>query len=186
MRLFIAIEMPDPVRQHLAGVQEALRRVASEASWTREANLHLTLKFLWGVPDPQVPQVCDALKALAITTQPMRLAATGMECFPERGPIRVIGAKIEGDDERLRDLVEQIEQRCFEIGFRKEGRVYRPHITLARARRPLPGSVRGEFDAVTGTLWPGPGARVERFALIQSKLDPKGSQYTPIAHFGVP
>ena len=184
MRLFLAIELPSDVRDHLGRVQEALKPVASKASWTRVENLHLTLKFLGEVSDADAAQVCEKLKCVAVGA-PIELCAAGIECFPLRGPVRVIGAAMTGDVERLGELHAQIEEACAASGFAREPRAYRPHATLARARVPMPGSSRDRMSERTRQLWPGPRMEATEFVLMHSQLHPKGSRYTPVARFGI-
>lgn len=184
MRLFVAIELSDPARSHLGKVQEVLRPVAGQVSWTAVANLHLTLKFLGEVPDPHVPAICHALRTTSVPDE-TQISATRMQCFPERGSIRIVGAEMSGDVATLQTLVTQIEDICHDLGFRREGRVYRPHATLARARAPLPGSVRAKLEQASATLWPGPRMCAHEFVLMQSILGPKGAQYLPVDRIGI-
>jgi 2'-5' RNA ligase len=76
-----------------------------------------------------------------------------------------------------------IEQRCRFLGFERETRAYRPHVTLARARPTLAAAVRPQLPKATPTLWPGPAFMASEFVLVQSTLKPPGAEYTTIARF---
>src|SRR6266550_2352900 len=119
MRLFLAIELPDDVREHLVRVQEALATVMPEVAMTRAENLHVTLKFLGEVDDRGTVSLCESLAK--IRGAAMELSARGVECYPKRGPIRIIAAGMDGSLVALRGLHQAIEQRCQFLGFEKEG-----------------------------------------------------------------
>jgi 2'-5' RNA ligase len=181
MRLFLAIELSDETRRHLAGVQEHLRGLLRNVSWTKPENLHLTLKFLDEVPDDQVKAVCDALSAIP-PVGPFPLAADGLTCFPPHGAARIITAGMQTPPP-LQELVNHIEATCKPLGFPLEGRAYRAHVTLARARTPLPPPLRQAMEQAAHSLWPGPETLVEEFILMQSQLKREGAIYTPAARF---
>src|SRR5688500_13113779 len=125
MRLFTAIELPDPAREHLQRVRAKLMKspVFEDAvSWVKPENLHVTLKFLGEVPDAQVKPLIDSLSR--VTVEPMELVAGQMLFFPKRGPARVIGAAIGGDVDQLQAVFGQIEDACAEAGFEREGRKF--------------------------------------------------------------
>src|SRR5512142_2782935 len=119
MRLFLAIEISDALRRNLAKLQEVFRPIAP-ASYVKPSNLHLTLKFLGEVPAERVKKICDELAAMP-PVGPFDLTVDRITCFPERGRVRVIGAGMQTPPE-LTKLVEQIEDTCKQLGFRKEGR----------------------------------------------------------------
>lgn len=180
VRLFVAIELPDSSRQHLLAVQSAIATAAESLTLPSPKKLHLTLKFLGAVPDAE--SLVESLHKVR-RSGPLVLAAQALECFPLRGPIRVVGAAIGGDAAGLLGLQRGIEQRCARLGFVPENRPFRPHITLARARIPLPQSARATLASACDSHWPGPAFSVDAFTLIQSQLRPTGSVYLPLQRF---
>ena len=185
MRLFTAIELPEPVRAHLLRVRAELLKspdLADAVSWVKPENLHVTLKFLGEVPDAALPKLTHSLAAVSV--EPTRLTPGRMVLFPQRGPVRVIAAGFAGDVERLSRLFADIEDACAAAGFEREGRAYTPHATLGRGRPGRGGSgLRRLRDETFERLFPGPAFTADRFVLMQSQLNPKGAIYTPAAHF---
>src|SRR4051812_44466817 len=177
MRLFAAIELDEPFRKRLVDLQDALQRTAPDIAYTRPQNLHLTLKFIGEFEEARVPQLCQSLGDLPKVGE-FKLSLKGLDFLPERGPIRIIGAAVDGG-EALLALATQIEDACAREGVSRENRRYRPHITLARARRPLPRSAKAKLAicAVAPVDF-----LVDKFVLMQSKLSSKGSQYLPLHH----
>ena len=191
MRLFLALELPDPVREHLASViaQNQLKHamVAKygqdyRISVTRPENLHVTLKFLGEVDDAAVPALCDALRGVG--AEPSSEVWVGhAELLPPRGPVRVIAAGLDGDVGRIELLHREVEARCQEQGFPAEGRTYRPHITLQRCRDPLPGHLRDRIRQPFESHFAGPRFGIDAFSLFESHLRPEGPQYVRLARF---
>jgi 2'-5' RNA ligase len=181
VRLFVAIELSERTRGHLAVVQERLRAVARDASWAGRDSLHLTLKFLGEVRDDRVAQVCEALNH--VRGESFEIVPSSLVCFPPRGPIRIIGAQIGVAGPQLHGLQQAVEDQCAAIGFARESRRYTPHATLARCRRPLRAALRQRLADSAAGLFPGEPTLVERFVLMQSVLDSRGARYSVAAGF---
>lgn len=196
MRLFLAIELPDPVRQKLAGLSRAWQENWNEellglagdpypkASWVRPENLHVTVKFLGDVADQEVSKLCTQLAAVRVP-EPISLWPDRIECLPPGGPVRIISAGLMGDLDAVGELHRQIEKECEAVGFPCERRKFRPHVTLARLREWLPSHTRKNLaDASLGHL-PAPKFTASEFVLMQSELHPQGSRYLALARFPI-
>jgi 2'-5' RNA ligase len=181
MRLFVAIELDEQFRSRLVELQNSIRVAAPDISYTRAENLHLTLKFIGEFEESKVPQLCDALKNIP-EVGTFSMALTGLDFLPERGPIRIVAAALDGG-EKLLALQSQIEEFCATQNIPRENRRYRPHITLARARRPLPRSAKSRL--ARGVTTQSAQLMVKEFVLIESKLSNRGSQYIPLHHIAV-
>ena len=184
MRLFLAIELPDDVRSHLLVARQRLETGLPKIAYTKPQNLHLTLKFLGDVERKRVDAITESLSKIA--TQRIELHAAGVDCFPARGPVRIVTAAMNGTVPPLRALVDAIEQRCRFLGFEREQRAYKPHVTLGRARPVLSAKFRQLASDATVDLWPGPSFTPLEFVLMESQLNPEGSVYTPVARFAIP
>lgn len=183
MRLFLAIAVPQDVQGHLVQARGRLEQALPKIAYTKPENLHLTLKFLGEVEPKRVDAITESLSR--ITTPRIELSASGIDCFPSRGPVRIVTAAMDGTLPPLRALVESIEQRCKFLGFEKEQRSYKPHVTLARARPVLSAKFRGLASDATLGLWPGPTFAPSEFVLMNSELTPQGSTYTKVASFPI-
>ena len=183
MRLFLAIDLSDGARRHLVDVRERLETALPKVAYTKPANLHLTLKFLGEVEPKRVGAIVESLGMLR--TQRLELHTSGIDCFPARGPIRVITAPMEGTAKPLRALVEAIEQRCRFLGFEREQRAYKPHVTLARARPVLSVTFRPVLNEATEPLWPGPFFVPAEFVMMESRLGTEGAIYSQVAGFEI-
>lgn len=192
MRLFLAIELSDPVRQHLSELiaRDSIAYLVGVrygddfgVSSTLPENLHVTLKFLGVVDESAVTELTDALNQVEVEA-PMRLRAAFPDLLPPRGPIRVIAAGLDGDVNQLARLHRSVEDCCAGLGYPAERRDYRPHITLARAKRPIPKSLRQNLVDFLEARLPGPVFEAGSFSLVESRLGSGPPQYIPLARFG--
>jgi 2'-5' RNA ligase len=180
-RIFCAIELPATVRELV------LRRIASlkeavpdaHASWAREANLHLTLKFLGEVPQSSVKDFSNAVSraVAAVTLFSIRLEQTG--AFPRHGQPRVLWIGINDPTGKLGELHARLEEESAHVGFAKEARPFHPHLTVARLRKPLHARTLAaahkemEFQPVE--------IAVSELLVIRSELSSEGSKYTVVS-----
>jgi 2'-5' RNA ligase len=186
MRLFTAVELPEPSRNHLAHLLETLRAhpmLQDVASFTPPQNLHITLKFIGDVPDDRVPLLVASLRTLAIP--PMPFALERFLVLPGQGPARVLAVNVTKDLAPITSLFNQIESACQPLGVSREAREYKPHITLARFRRPTQRlTARTLIRMIDPSLLPAPAFTATHFTLFQSQLTPTGAIHTPLATFG--
>ncbi|MDE2860341.1 MAG: RNA 2',3'-cyclic phosphodiesterase [Chloroflexota bacterium] len=181
IRAFIAVELPPPTRDMLAGVvQHLASRVDGSVRWSRPESLHLTLRFLGNIDVESVPAVSDVVSRCAASARPFELALGGIGGFERLRAMRVIWMSIAGDVEPLTQLYRAVEDELESLGFARERRAFRPHITLGRVRdgAPVPQR-RAVADALAAVEFDaGPMLPVETIALIRSVLTPAGSEYT--------
>jgi 2'-5' RNA ligase len=184
MRCFLAIDLPDPVREHLVRVQSAVRAEVPKASYPKPENLHITLKFLGEADERQIARLVDSLGRVKIDGA-LRLTPSGLAFFPPRRHARVIVATMTGSESLVAALHLTVEQRCRALGFASETRKYHPHVTFARSPRGVPHAVRQTLTESLASEWPGPEMSVTEFVLFESQLHPQGSRYIRLASFPV-
>ena len=130
MRLFIAINLSDEMKDSLIRMQNALYDRGARGNYTPEENLHLTLAFIGEYPDAQ--PVLDALSAVAF--RPFELSLEGMGRF---GDLWWAGMR---DSVPLTAVVRRLRRALAENGIPFDKKRFSPHITLIRkASGALPG-----------------------------------------------
>ena len=183
MRAFLAIELPDALKTHLAGVTKRLGSSRAPVSWTRPDNMHLTLRFLGDISDGQGQRLSDYLAGEYNGCERFPLNITGIGVFPNlRGP-RVIWAGVHCSDASL-DRVQRIaEQGSRHIGLAPEKRAFRPHLTIGRVRksRKIDSGFRRLLNLEQG--FDGGEILVKGVSLFSSDLKPSGAEHTRIALF---
>jgi 2'-5' RNA ligase len=180
MRCFVAVELPDSVRHRLAELRTHLAALDTLVRWTRDDQIHLTLKFIGEVPDARIAGLCEAVKRTSAAMSPFELEIRSAGCFPPHGPPRVIWAGVTGPPPELLAVHAAIEAACAELGYPPEGRAFKPHLTLARTREGRPvHAVRAALKELAsfsaGTL------PVNELVVFQSLLGPRGAAHIPLA-----
>jgi 2'-5' RNA ligase len=178
VRLFVAIELSDALKQALLEAQRNLRPFNPMVRWTKREQMHLTLKFLGEVPDARVKEICAALATAAQGAQALECSTSGAGCFPPRGRVRVTWVGLAGDGGKLAALQGRVEQALAPLGFPKEARPFAPHLTLGRVTEDSSG---GRLrDALESLEVPRVAQGVDEFVLMQSQLLREGARYTRV------
>lgn len=184
VRCFVAAELSAEAREDLAGLQarlrDHLRGQEAPCRWVAPQALHLTLKFLGEVEPDTFAALERALVRPLGVAGPLRLEAAGVGAFPSVRRARVVWAGLEGDVALLAQAALAVEARAEPWGIPREGRFFRPHLTLGRARDPsgIPGA-EGALAQEAG--YRGPPFAVEALVLFESLLGPGGPRYVPRA-----
>ncbi len=194
MRIFIALDIDDAVRERIARFMEGVSGFAPEARWVRPESLHVTLKFIGEKPVEAVDKVKFALAT--VHGEPLEITFRGNGFFPTAKAARVFWIGIESGPQ-LATLAKAVDEATFSLGIAKEDRPFSPHLTLARGggRSGAPGWRKEDvanknFHVLQEKLsaMPSPefGTMAAReFFLYQSQLLRGGSRYTKIARFAL-
>jgi RNA 2',3'-cyclic 3'-phosphodiesterase len=133
-RLFVAIDLPEEVRNTIADIGRELpgaRRVPRE-------QLHLTLRFIGEVDDGTFKAVRTALAEVKGTSFPLALGGVGH--FPPGRHPRVLWVGV-AESSTLLELQRGVELALTGVGIPPEERRFSPHLTLARLKDTPPGPV---------------------------------------------
>ena len=174
MRLFVALDPPASVREALA----ALVADVPGARWTPPEKMHLTLHFLGDVPEAEVSPLDAALAG--VEGRAFSLAVGRLGAFPNSRSARVLVAEVSAPSE-LAALHARIGAALEGLGMATERRPFRPHFTLARLKAPEREAVRAFLVQPVPAL----SFAVEAFHLYQSRLHPKGAEYTRLRTFAL-
>src|SRR5437868_12736733 len=141
MRLFVAIDLDEQIRQRIVRFMEGVSGFAPDVRWMKPQALHLTLKFIGEFPEHKL----EGLKAALANVRSERfdLAFSGTGFFPSAKSARVFWIGVIAD-ESLQKLASAVDDAVAKLGVERETRAYTPHLTLARARSGKPS--RGKDD----------------------------------------
>jgi 2'-5' RNA ligase len=184
IRAFVAIELPDGVRTHLARVQGQLRPGhEGVVRWVDPRGIHLTLKFLGNIAEARVPAVVEAVRGAAAGVGHFRLGVGGLAAFPNLRAPRVVWVGLGGDLEGLSALQRATDRALAALGFPPEGRPFTPHLTLGRVRETASRAERQALGEAVGRLKAEASAPIEvgSVSLMRSQLTPAGAIYTRLA-----
>ncbi len=179
IRTFIAIQIPESIKNEIFLIQEKLRAAGRGISWTKADNIHLTLKFLGSTDESLIDLISDKISDSIAGKKPFKIQVNGVGAFPimKRPRIIWVGANTESD--HLREISRNLNENLESLGFESEKRKFTAHLTIGRvkdARKISPiletMKVFTNFDA--GEFI------VEKIELIKSDLHPSGAIYTPL------
>ncbi|PIU50773.1 RNA 2',3'-cyclic phosphodiesterase [Candidatus Desantisbacteria bacterium CG07_land_8_20_14_0_80_39_15] len=186
IRIFIAIELMQEIKENLRGIQEELKKANADVKWVKPENIHLTLKFMGSVPAQQIPEIAGELKSGLVRMDPLgtgfgffsvEIAKVGS--FPEKGKPRVIWAGVESGSEDVIRLQGKVEDSLKKFNFPGEDREYTPHLTVGRVKGPENIKVLQELLGVKSSVQFG-RMLVEDVSIIRSDLKPDGPVYTTL------
>ncbi|MDQ1721812.1 MAG: 2,3-cyclic 3-phosphodiesterase [Pseudonocardiales bacterium] len=164
--MFVAVQPPQEVLQHLAEFVEPRQERDSPLRWSSPEQWHLTLAFMPAVADRNLDELIERLADTAVRRQRFELRLQGAGSFPNPARGKVLWTGAAGNTEQLERLSASSRSAAVRAGVEVDGSKFRPHVTLARANRPLELTrwLR-VFDLYAGPSW-----QVEEIALIQSQL----------------
>ncbi|MEI6610028.1 MAG: RNA 2',3'-cyclic phosphodiesterase [Deltaproteobacteria bacterium] len=183
IRAFLAIEPPEDILQALSNLQEKLKReISGRISWTKPQGQHLTLKFFGDISMENVTNIRSAVQSRTVLAPSLNLKIEKTGFFPNERKPRVLWCGIAGDGEKLSALQKQLDSDFEGIGFPKEDRPFRAHLTLGRIKDSQ--VLTGISEAlVKHNVFATGVFECKELILFQSKLLPQGAVYRKLAVF---
>jgi 2'-5' RNA ligase len=180
VRLFVALNIPDEVRQRIdAEVLAPLRDRLPKVRWVRPEMLHVTLAFLGERSEAEAREAHLVVQEVASARRPVRATLTGLGAFPDAARPRVLWLGL-ADPGPVRDLHRIFERERARLGVPAEGRAYHPHVTLGRVLAPADPVL---LQALPGALSEIPFEATVSLAsldLMRSEQTPAGPRYTTL------
>lgn len=171
MRLFVAVEPPEDVRQALWAQMAPWRARWPQVRWEPASKLHVTLRFLGEVRAQDVEEVASCVRETAAHYAPFRASLRGVGLFPGPRNPRVVWVGVAEGAKTLSAVQEHLEGLLEARGFGRDERPFSPHLTVARVKSRVPDARWGELSL--GEI----GFVVDRLVLKESILGPTGSVY---------
>ncbi len=183
-RLFVAITLPDAVKDRIEEAQRKLKQANLNHGirWTKREQFHLTLKFLGNVEAARLQGLRDALCEACKSFAPVSLHAKEIGFFPDARRPRVIWAGVNDPGNILARLQENVEAAVKAFTNEKPEKAFAGHVTLGRIQRikpPEAESLARLARSMAGFAF-GEWA-ADRLELIRSELSSSGSRYTTIS-----
>ncbi len=175
IRAFIAVQLPDEVKDALGEVQRALKSRVSPSAvrWVRPEQMHLTLFFLGDTDTDKLPSVRDAMDVVATSHAPFVMRLGGVGCFPNARRPRVVWVGLAEEEAQLVSLKAALDASLAPLDWTPDDKPFRAHLTLGRVK---------DERGVQGVDWATDVARlsvpITTLHLIESKLRPDGPTYT--------
>lgn len=178
MRLFVALALPDPIKDVLEMLQYTLEKNGGvQLRFTHRDQLHLTVQFLGEVALEQLPALKKALQS--VQYKPFELSLGALGVFPNKKDIRVVFVDTVGQE--VVKLAQHIAEATAPF-VEQAKRDFVSHITLARVKKLQNSQVL--LSALENSTVPKLSFPVTHFVLKESKVSPEdGVQHTAIEEY---
>ena len=175
-RGFVAVDIPPTPA--LAEFVSQLRNASSSLRVVSTDHLHLTLKFLGETEEGLVPEILTAIREASRGIRSFEIRVRGTGAFPSAARMNVIWVGVDGA-EPLARIAAGLDASLETLGFARETRPWKPHLTVARVkgRRDLDRVQRivaAHGDTVFATH------RLDSIHLKRSFLTPSGALYSVV------
>ena len=184
-RLFIAISLPNPVKDEIEKAQRELRDAlpGNFVRWTRRGQFHLTLKFLGNMAESRIAELTTALRNACLNFTTLQLRAERIGFFPDLRFPRVVWVGVHDSKGVLALLQNALEAAVKNFTNEPSEKKFTGHVTLGRIPRinrreaeALEKAALGISDRFFGK-W-----AADKVELIRSELSSSGSHYTTLAN----
>jgi 2'-5' RNA ligase len=176
MRLFVALELPQALRQRLSVLAAGI----PGARWVPPENMHVTIRFIGEVDGARMEEIHAALAEIAAPAFDITLSGVGH--FESGRQARALWVGVEKTPE-LMHLRDKVESAVVRAGLPPEGRKFSPHVTLARLKDATAGRISAFLAA--NNLFRAEPAPIDSFTLFSSFLGRSGAIYRPEAVYGL-
>ena len=178
MRTFIAIELPESIKEKIEQAQAPLKKTGAFVSWVKPGNIHITLKFLGEVPEDKISVVFSAAEKAVEGTNRFVMSLKSMGAFPDFRRPRVVWIGTGSGEKELSYLAGRVEEEMEKIGFPKEGRKFSAHFTIGRVKSPK--NIEKLMELVKSSDFATDEIVVREVVVMKSQLHPAGAIYTPL------
>jgi 2'-5' RNA ligase len=180
IRTFIALEIPGTIISKIRELQDGIKAYGLKIRWVRAENIHLTLKFLGDVEEIKIKKIAKAVFKTVEGHSPISIKAKGIGVFPGIRRPRVLWVGLAGQLEALVGLQQTLDENLIMLGFSREERPFKGHLTMGRMKDKIDVKKLGDalmafrsFESETFTA--------DQIILYKSELKASGAVYTELA-----
>jgi 2'-5' RNA ligase len=180
IRSFLAFELPLEIKNIVARVSRELRQSTLNAKWVKVDNIHLTVVFMGSIETDDIPAIARGVQEVCQTYDPFDISLKGIGCFPNARSPRVLWLGLDGDLEPLSQFRDALQGHLTGFGIKEEKRKFKPHLTLARFRKPKRMDARedqllSKYEDISSAV-----CSLKELILFKSDLKPTGAVYTKV------
>ena len=175
IRAFIAVDIDPQTVKKISEALVQLRPHVPGIRWGSLTNFHFTLKFLGDIEETKVDSIANALELELRPFQRFTINAKGLGVFPDLKRPRVLWIGLEGKE--LKDLASKVEKAMEPLGFMREKREFKPHLTVGRWRELVGSSRTLGKELERWKSYEFGESTVAEVVFFQSVLKPEGTTY---------
>jgi len=172
-RLFLALELPENIKNELIIQQNNLVRKLGIKGKTHRDALHLTLKFIGDFDTEKIELLGEKIEEFASKIHPFSLTLEKLSCFPDCVRPRIVFVSAI-PLQPVKAIAQSLDSICSKFGVQEEKRPFKPHITIYRVKK----HARIEEKNVNPLRF-----EVNSITLFESVLKPDRAYYNPLKVF---
>lgn len=130
MRVFIAIEFPEYMKEYLNQIQQNISKYSKSGNFTKKENFHLTIRFIGEIEPNEVEKLKIAIDKTLLHQNSFKLYFNNLGRFL-KGSKSIVWVGIKPNN-MLNQLYFNLEKELEAQGYPKEERGFVPHVTLGR------------------------------------------------------
>lgn len=183
IRTFIALEIEEKIKEKIIQIQDKINQSnCLKAKWVPKDNLHLTLKFLGDTKVKDIKDIKDKIKE-TVEIQPINCTVDEAGAFPSEESPRVVWVGIGEGKNQITNLAIKLEESLALLGFKKEKREFKTHITICRTKQIInPQRLKDILREINDNFQPLKFS-ANKITFFESKLTPHGSIYTVLSDY---
>ena len=175
MRIFLSIPVPNVVKNIKQMLTSTCENERAEIRWVKHNNLHLTVQFLGSVSDEKISKIIKEVENVVSSINSFVLTVSETGCFPNTSKPSVLYLGVRGNIEALKALVEKINNKMSQIGFKKDSESFIPHITVAKIN--YPQKFNPDLSIFLNSTYDEVEFLVDKIQLLESQTLPEGVVY---------
>jgi 2'-5' RNA ligase len=177
MRLFVAINLPDALREEIHDAVAPLREDGVPARWVKASSYHVTMKFIGEVRPDDGNAMEEMLRRCVSGYRPVAVGLEEVGAFPSLRRPRVIWLGVTPTPQ-LRALKHDLEHAYARLGIERETRAFRPHVTLGRVDDDADAGDFRDFESLAREIGVEAQFTASHLDLMRSRLRPDGPEYS--------
>jgi 2'-5' RNA ligase len=181
MRTFIAIEIPEKIKQEVISLKKNFSGDWTRVGWAREKTLHLTLLFLGEISEDSVATAKEKISLVTGKHKAFRMSLEGSGVFPNLKRPRVLWV---GVCDRVKQPITNLYyDLANSLHFLKPDvrKRFTPHITFGRIKSIYnPTKLKKTIESISFET---DEFLVDKIVFFNSVLKPTGAIHTPISTY---
>lgn len=184
-RIFVGIKLSEKVQKTVSDYIKDLKKEFPNlrVGWEKSEKLHLTLKFLGDIDNESLKRLQKVTDKTASNHKSFKLKISKNGVFQNKRRPRILWLEVIDEENNLLKIKNELENDLEKIGFEKEKRKFKPHLTIARIREPKKSKslvekhLKNNFEPIE--------FEVSEIVIFESELKPTGSIYKIVSRFSL-
>ena len=172
IRLFVALLIPEKIKDKIINCCNDAAGNSAVIKWEAKEKIHLTLKFIGDVKEEFLPRIIEEIQIVKkYSSFDCKISKFGF-FFRESEP-KILWCDFE-TNKSIFSLVDELDERLSKFNIKSEKRKFKGHLTLLRIKKMVDQKFVKRFKEYKFDLI---NFESNQIALIQSTLNPTGSEY---------